>query len=185
MATPERLFWPFWPRPPVLPLPEPMPRPTRIRPLRAPSLSRRSFSFIICTRFRFVRAGFRGARPVMAATPRSLDHFDQMRDFGDRASHLRSVLALDHLVHLAEAQTGEDLPLAFRATDRRTDLPDLNGFLVSHRNYSAIAAASASASASLAPPRPSRSAIFLPRRCATDFGEVWSVSAAKVARIML
>ena len=31
MATPERLFWPFWPRPPVLPLPEPMPRPTRMR----------------------------------------------------------------------------------------------------------------------------------------------------------
>ncbi len=28
--TPERLFWPFWPRPAVLPLPEPMPRPTRI-----------------------------------------------------------------------------------------------------------------------------------------------------------
>src|SRR3546814_7414975 len=38
--TPERLFWPFWPRPPVLPRPEPMPRPTRTRPLRAPGLSR-------------------------------------------------------------------------------------------------------------------------------------------------
>src|SRR5205085_341455 len=54
--TPERLFWPFWPRPPVLPSPEPMPRPTRTRPLRAPLLSRMSFSFISCTRFRFCRA---------------------------------------------------------------------------------------------------------------------------------
>src|ERR1041384_2192487 len=44
--TPERLFWPFWPRPPVLPRPEPMPRPTRTRPLRAPLFSLISFSFM-------------------------------------------------------------------------------------------------------------------------------------------
>src|SRR4051794_22258160 len=49
--TPERLFWPFWPRPAVLPRPEPMPRPTRTRLLRAPLLSRRSFSFMSCTRY--------------------------------------------------------------------------------------------------------------------------------------
>src|SRR4029453_5765596 len=46
-ATPERLFWPFWPRPAVLPLPEPMPRPTRMRALRAPALSRSSLSFMV------------------------------------------------------------------------------------------------------------------------------------------
>ena len=33
MATPERAVWPLPPRPPVLPLPEPMPRPTRMRVL--------------------------------------------------------------------------------------------------------------------------------------------------------
>src|SRR3954465_15158742 len=44
--TPERDLAPFWPRPAVLPLPEPMPRPTRMRPLRAPSLSLSSFSFM-------------------------------------------------------------------------------------------------------------------------------------------
>ena len=83
-------------------------------------------------------------------------------------------------------ETDEDLALAFRTADRRTDLLDLDGLLfVSHRTYSAIAAASASASASEAPPRPRRSATFLPRRCATDFGEVWSCKASKVARIML
>src|SRR5690606_35845012 len=116
---------------------------------------------------------------------RLVDYFDEMRDLGDCAAHLGGVLALDHLVHLAEAEAGEDLLLALGATDRRADLPDPNGFLVGHLSYSAIAAASASASASLAPPRPSRSTTFLPRRWATDFGEVWSVSAAKVARIML
>src|SRR6185369_1505234 len=51
--TPERALAPFWPRPAVLPLPEPMPRPTRMRPLRAPELSRMSLSFMSCTRFRF------------------------------------------------------------------------------------------------------------------------------------
>ncbi len=33
MATPERDFWPLTPRPAVLPVPEPMPRPTRLRRL--------------------------------------------------------------------------------------------------------------------------------------------------------
>src|SRR3546814_1479782 len=105
-----------------------------------------------------------------------------MRNLGDRAAHRGGVLAHNHLVHLVEAQTDEDLALACRAADRRTDLLDRDGFLVGHLNYSTIAAASASASTALAPPRPRRSAIFLPRRCATDFGEVWLVSASKVDR---
>src|SRR5262249_47812262 len=33
----ERAFWPFWPRPAVLPRPEPTPRPTRVRAWVAPS----------------------------------------------------------------------------------------------------------------------------------------------------
>src|SRR5688572_11207275 len=52
--TPERLFWPFWPRPAVLPRPEPMPRPTRTLDLRAPLLSRMSFSLISALAFAFV-----------------------------------------------------------------------------------------------------------------------------------
>ena len=39
MATPERDFCPLIPRPPVFPFPEPIPRPTRVRALRAPLLS--------------------------------------------------------------------------------------------------------------------------------------------------
>src|SRR6476661_138345 len=46
MATPVRAFWPLTPRPAVLPLPEPMPRPTRLRVLFAPGLSEISLSFI-------------------------------------------------------------------------------------------------------------------------------------------
>src|SRR5579871_4388206 len=46
MATPVRAVWPLPPRPEVLPLPEPIPRPTRLKRLWAPSFSRISFSFI-------------------------------------------------------------------------------------------------------------------------------------------
>src|SRR4051795_11780190 len=46
MRTPERAVWPLPPRPDVLPLPEPMPRPTRMRFLREPALSASSLSFI-------------------------------------------------------------------------------------------------------------------------------------------
>ena len=46
MRTPERAVWPLPPRPEVLPLPEPMPRPTRMRFLREPALSAISLSFI-------------------------------------------------------------------------------------------------------------------------------------------
>ena len=46
MLTPERDLAPFWPRPAVLPSPEPMPRPTRTRPWRAPLLSLSSLSFM-------------------------------------------------------------------------------------------------------------------------------------------
>src|SRR5690606_7772873 len=114
MATPERLFWPFWPRPPVLPLPEPMPRPTRIRPLRAPALSRMSFSFMSVHSLSLLSRGC------------SVDHFDHVGELGDRASHLGGVLEFDHLVHLSEAETDQGLLLALRPTDRRADLLDLD-----------------------------------------------------------
>src|SRR3954454_23620383 len=41
---PDRDFWPFWPRPDVLPLPEPSPRPTRLRSRWLPSAGRSSCS---------------------------------------------------------------------------------------------------------------------------------------------
>src|SRR3954463_2937649 len=47
MRTPERAVWPLPPRPPVLPLPEPMPRPMRVRFLRDPGRSAIWLSFIV------------------------------------------------------------------------------------------------------------------------------------------
>src|SRR5207253_4977562 len=85
-------------------------------------------------------------------------------------------------VQLVEAETDKRRPLRLVATDRRAGLGDLD---LGHRDYSAIASAWASASAALAPPRPSRSATFLPRRWATERGLVCSLSASNVARIML
>src|SRR3546814_17161539 len=47
IETPERLFWPFLPRPAGLLLSEPLPRPSRIWPLLAPLLSRRSLILLV------------------------------------------------------------------------------------------------------------------------------------------
>ena len=44
---PLRAFWPLWPRPPVLPLPEPAPRPLRYASRTEPSAGDSSLSFII------------------------------------------------------------------------------------------------------------------------------------------
>src|SRR5439155_21674116 len=44
VPPPERDFWPFWPFVDVLPWPEPMPRPTRLRRLTEPGAGRRSSS---------------------------------------------------------------------------------------------------------------------------------------------
>src|SRR6185503_10436284 len=98
-ATPERLFWPFWPRPPVLPLPEPMPRPTRMRSLRAPGLSRMSLSFMSSHSLSL------DSRCI------SIDYSHHVRQLGDRAAHLGGVLELDHLVHPAEAEADQHLLL--------------------------------------------------------------------------
>src|SRR5205085_8914061 len=51
MRTPERAVWPLPPRPPVLPAPEPMPRPMRKRFFREPCLGAISLSFIAYSLF--------------------------------------------------------------------------------------------------------------------------------------
>src|SRR6476660_8267556 len=73
MATPVRAFWPLTPRPAVLPLPEPMPRPTRMRALREPGLSANSLSF-------------------MMFSSSLVDDPDEVRDLADHAAHGRRIL---------------------------------------------------------------------------------------------
>src|SRR3569623_2048960 len=111
-----------------------------------------------------------------------------VRDLAEHAPNLGGVLQLAGAVHLVEAEADKRCALILLATDRRTRLGHLHRLagsflLLRHLSYSAIA--SASAWAVCEPPRPSRSAIFLPRRWATALGEVCEVSASKVARIML
>src|SRR6185437_9842372 len=103
-----------------------------------------------------------------------------MLDLADLAEHFRGALDLYGPVQLVEAETDERRPLRLIAADRRSGLGDLD---LRHDAYSTTA--SAWASAAFAPPRPSRSATFLPRRCATERGLVCSFSASKVARIIL
>src|SRR3954452_22767893 len=102
----------------------------------------------------------------------------------DHAADLGRVLELRCAVQLVQAQADQGLALVFGAADRRSGLGYLD---LGHCSYSTKASASAEASAALDTPsrRAIRSAIFLPRRCATLLGEVCSPSASNVARIML
>src|SRR5262245_36078408 len=104
-----------------------------------------------------------------------------MLHLADHAAHLGGVVELDRTVHLVEAQADQRLALVGGTADRRSGLGDLH---FGHHAYSVTASASAEASAAVRPSRRFiRSAIFLPRRCATDLGLVCSPSASKVARI--
>src|SRR5690606_7138027 len=114
MATPDRLFWPFWPRPEVLPRPEPMPRPTRVRALRAPGLSAISLSFMACTSL------FLDPHHVL--------------DLFDHAADRRRVFQFAGAIHLVQAQADQSRALALLTADRAADLRHLDRLLTGH-NY--------------------------------------------------
>src|SRR5947209_11240831 len=88
MRTPERAVWPLPPRPPVLPLPEPMPRPTRVRSLREPGRSAISLSFIASS---------------------LLDHADEVLDLDDHAACRRIVGQLLHAADFVQPQPDQGL----------------------------------------------------------------------------
>src|SRR5215210_7986805 len=117
--TPVRAFWPFTPRPAVLPMPEPMPRPTRLALRRAPGLSRRSMSF----------------SAIAGPLRRSAFHLHQVGDLADHAADGGCVLQLPRAVHLVEAEADQRFLLAGLPADRGADLRDLHGHLrrVRHR----------------------------------------------------
>src|SRR6202008_3691489 len=87
IRTPERAGWPLPPRPACLPLPEPMPRPTRIRFLREPGLSARSVSFIV----------------LLPLLP--VHNADEMLHLVDHAANFRRILKLGDTADLVELQT--------------------------------------------------------------------------------
>src|SRR5690606_7376749 len=117
METPARDFWPLTPRPPVLPLPEPMPRPTRVRALTAPGLSFSSLSFIASTRSLAVHDA------------------DEMADLGDHAAHGRGIRQGAPAPQLVEAETNQGLALVTGPADRAADLLDRDRLLLpGHRS---------------------------------------------------
>src|SRR5687767_9029146 len=98
---PERAPAPLWPRPEVLPVPEPSPRPMRLRCLREP------------------RAGFREWRPISG-----IGHLDQMPNRMDQAAHGRMILPLGAAADLAQAKGLQALALLGLGAVRRLHLGD-------------------------------------------------------------
>src|SRR5690625_922752 len=95
LPPPERAPCPLWPRPDVLPLPEPMPRPTRFARVRAPSPGPNVCSFIS----RFL-------------------HFDQVAHFVHHAPDSRSVRLDDGVVQAAQSEAANRVFLVLLTTDR-------------------------------------------------------------------
>src|SRR3954469_22865361 len=88
VLRPARAPAPFWPRPDVLPVPEPSPRPTRLRALRLPGAG-----FSVCS-------------------PKSLIDLHQVSNAVHHASPLRGVLDLDRVADAAQAERAQRVELA-------------------------------------------------------------------------
>src|ERR1700722_18784123 len=101
MRTPERAVWPLPPRPDCLPLPEPMPRPTRMRALDAPGLSLTSLSFMIGDPYRLSTTRSRCA--TLAIMPR-LAGVSATLDF-------RPILLRPRPLSVARCEPGRPMPL--------------------------------------------------------------------------
>src|SRR3954468_24193781 len=91
LFEPEREPAPFWPRPKVLPVPEPSPRPMRLRALREPG------------------AGFSECSPTVSFSWSAivLVHLDEVPDAVEHPARLRVVLDLDRVVDPAQAQRAQ------------------------------------------------------------------------------
>src|SRR5271166_5472760 len=120
IATPERAFCPLTPRPAVLPLPDPIPRPTRMRSFVEPGLSLNSFSFIICS------PGSAECFPYsLLRVDRNavfLDDADEMRNLINHAANGRIVGDDPAAVHLVKAKADQRLFLIVGPADRATNL---------------------------------------------------------------
>src|SRR3954449_893525 len=106
VLEPDREPAPFWPRPAVLPKPEPSPRPTRLRSLREPG------------------AGLRVCRPIRCSS--AIDDLHEMADAVDHAPRLLVVLDLDDVVDPAQAQRAQRVELRLVGAVARLHLLDLH-----------------------------------------------------------
>src|ERR1700728_3701008 len=162
MRTPERAVWPLPPRPDCLPLPEPMPRPTRMRDFDDPGLSLISLSF-------------------MAASLLPVNDAHQMRDLGDHAAIGGRVGEARPAPDLVKAQALERRALRARPADAARGLLERYCLVGAHRACPYESEASVST-----PWRRDCSVDTLRlRRWATERGLSSRASASKVARTML
>src|SRR5262245_61095456 len=167
MRTPERAVWPLPPRPPVLPAPEPMPRPMRMRFLRAPGRSASSLSFM-------------GSSPSLL-----LDHADEVVNLGDHAAGLGCIGQLGYATDAVEPEPDQGLALSVVASHWTPDLLDLDRLAVAlaHGDLQHSAVHSTACSASPASRRRAcRVDTLTLRRAATERGGSWRLSASNVAR---
>src|SRR5689334_16622284 len=109
MRTPERAVWPLPPRPDCLPLPEPMPRPTRMRFLREPALSAISLSFIALLLILLL-----------------VDDANEMVNLQDHAAHRRSIRQFAGAADLVELEPDQRRTLRVMAADRAAGLLELD-----------------------------------------------------------
>src|SRR3954464_1466422 len=104
---PEREPAPFWPRPAVLPVPEPSPRPMRLRALREPGAGLRE-----CRPMRSSPTPSPGEPPrwvPLGASPSAILDLHEVADAVDHAPRLLVVLDLDRLADLAQAERAQRL----------------------------------------------------------------------------
>src|SRR5947209_20205848 len=99
--APERDPHPFWPRPAVFPVPEPSPRPTRLRAFLDPG------------------AGLRLCRPIRPFASGIVLHLHKVPDLVDHAADLRRVLVLHTVADPPQAERPQGVDLALvRAVPR-------------------------------------------------------------------
>src|SRR5882672_6219583 len=113
---PERARWPLWPRPAVLPQPEPTPRPTRCRSLFDPGAGLNVFSFINNYR----RFGFSALNQLVDP--------DQIVDLVDHAAHRGRIHELRDLVDPLQAEAAHRVAVALPAPGRAFQQANLDLF---------------------------------------------------------
>src|SRR6478609_1219261 len=163
--APERDPAPLWPRPEVLPMPEPWPRPTRLRGLR------------------LLGAG------LSVCSPKSVIDLHQVAHAMQHPARLGGVLDVDRVADLAQAQRFQRPALLRVGPVRALDLCHLHGVATSSSVGVSVAGASSASVgapsrvsvAALSPPRPRTWSMERPRSFATSSGVRRDCSPATVA----
>src|SRR4051794_32441986 len=155
--APERAPAPLWPRPDVLPSPEPSPRPTRLRAFREPG-----FGFRLC----------RPIRSVVSVSFVSAIDLHQVSHAVQHPADLLVVLDLDRVADLAQPERPQGLALRVVRAVLRLDLRHLGHQAVTSAGSLGSSAASrvSPSSAAALSVRPSTRLTETPRSSATSSG---------------